>query len=833
MTELVRQSQHIKGLVRELFALDTVLASTRSADLYKAIDLERDQPVLLWMLRDPLPLHSTVAEKFLAHVKSFQRVQAVGEHILFFGMDGAGYGFVVLPPLDGQPLAFAEKSGGRASMSEPERRFTSCVKLVEQCHREGIICGDLSHSSFWVNRDGDVQLIGVLGAYDSEIVNRTGLPPVQSIHFIAPEQGESALTKACDVFALGVLGYYLFTGHFPYGDDPTVTTEWLIEKIPALTTHGQFAPLWADALLRQCLVADPDLRFPDAPTLQRGIGEARANAIDQAEMPTKRTSDAIVAPKAAKLGKTGLSRGPSVSQTRPAAPAPKKTSPFVRLRLVVAVFAVFVISLVVASQVTSRKGSESEEVPQDLALHRAAAAGNPDMQRAIAALPVSQQELAEAANRFEALVASDDPLAHVVLVKSALEAKTIEVRNLAERALVDRVRRLGMLRSAEQLRQWLRTIPSGAALPPTYEPLLKSLNATLPVEAREAELRKAYVSDPRVTLRVAASLALDSSKVEEYQSLLSQLVGDALSMDVASQHSALALMLAHPELAVIFGDDVVQKRAELPDGDVTWLLGLLGNRNDFYVRPFASLAVERGLLPPLRRFYLTVISEQGDALPPDVMNALVRASAGALLVDKKTGANDIASIGQWENRASVRILLVICADTTDPALLTEAFDTLAAKSVAEQPAAGLIEWVRKSHWDTRAMFAHAIGTVGVLDLLPPGQAQDAFIAFEPHLKDSRLVNLLLGTKDEQITKVMLEKYASSFDLGTLLSLLRHDSAEVRKLVVPALGRYNDIGAIKLILDRFEQESDEGVRQLYRETFWFVREREASKQNAKQ
>lgn len=819
--QLVKVSQ-LKAALSELYSLETHFASTRSADLYKAFDKSLNIAASLWVLRHPLALHSQGVDRFIARMQAVQKLLRSSPcHVLDFGVDNAGMAFAALPPLDGVPFY-----SGTREVPEIERRFMAAVRLVSEFHNRGIVFGDLCHSSFWLDRSGEVWLVGVMGSFDSEAVATAMMPPLETLHYVAPEQrAGGGAEQASDVFALGVLGYFLFTGQFPLGQGDEVFSQALdLSRVEPVSKYLSAPPAWADDIFRRCINPAPEKRFPSARALFEGIMQARSHALMQSELPvkskrvgSKEAAGSSLSRVSAVFSPLAFEQGEETPPGPAASPAgePAAGSALVA-RLIIVFAAVFIVSLFAAWHLMSRQTPSDRSLENDLSLHRNAVGGNEQLRQAIDAIVQSQLSLSEKAGKLEELVRSDDPLAHDVLVKSAVEAESPELRGISEKAIVERTRRLGMLRTAEQVRQWLRTLPAGQ-LPASYEPLLKALNGSLPGEARDAELREAYATNPKVALKFASALALDSPRIGDFQIVISQMVGDALGMEEARLRSALALILAHPDLALAFGDDIVQRRGEIPDGDIVWLLKLLADRNDLNVRAFANLAVERGVLSPLRKSFLSLVRDRDD-LPGDVLNSLVKAAAGSL------SAEDVGAFGRWFDTESERILLGICADVSDPVVSAEAFDIMAGKSLTIQPSAALVEWVRQNYWAKRADFAKPIGVLGNLDLVSLDQVKESVTVFDRYVKDSRLINLLLEANHPIVTKVVLEKYSELLSLGALLNLLRNSDKTVRMLAVRALKPYNDIGALKIIIDHYEHEKDEEVKKVYRETFWMIEKR---------
>ena len=810
------RSLHVRGVLSDYFTLEGHIASTRSADAYRAVHKARSASVCLWMLRHPLSTRSDAVARFMDRLRQIQELKSPLCQVLDFGVDSSGMAYAVLPPLDGTPLL-----GSAQDVTELERRFTACVRLVEKLHSVGVVCGDISPSSFWVSRTGDIWLTGVMGSFDAEAAATAVMPPIETLQYVSPEQrAGGAVEQASDVFALGVLGYYLFTGHFPFGDNSSVFSPDLdLGVVTPLSNWIPNPPAWGDEVLLRCLDPAVERRFPSAGAVLQGMVEVRQRILSESELPVGRGRREII------LKRRGTGADAPAAVTGPGLPEkgklpagePETNGSVQTWKLVLTALLIFIASLLLAWRLLDAGNFLSGSIP-GLSIRPEAASGNPQMQQAISVLSGPQGVVSEMAAKLAELVVSDDPLAHEILVKSASEASLAEMRALSEKAIIDRTRRLGSQRAAEQARLWLRTVPVGE-VPPSYEPLLRALNPNLPASGRDAALREAYATEPKVALRIAAALALDSKQIQDYQVIMAQLVGDSLGSADAARHSVLGLILAQPDLALVFSEDVVARKADIPDADLGWVLSLLADRNDLNVRAFAELAVEKGTLPPVRSMFLKTVSERGD-MPPEVLNVLVRAAAGSLVVQ------DLSVFGRWYDEQAEKLLLAICADAPDEKVRVEAFEVLAGKSLSTQPAATLTDWVRRNVWEKRAEFARSVGVLGSLELYPFEKARDSLTVFDPYLKRSPgLLKALIDVGDPRLTRLLIERYSNSLGYQALLNMLGHKDPNVRIMVIRALKGYNDVSALKTILDYYEKEKDPEVKKEYKQSFWMLDKRQ--------
>ncbi|WKZ56437.1 MAG: hypothetical protein QY326_06805 [Bdellovibrionota bacterium] len=825
MSDVGHTTLQTEGVVNDYYLIESHLLSTRSADAYSAIDKSRKVGVMLWMLRHPLARSSEAAERFLRRMQTIETIEPLVCEMVAYGIDAAGIGFAVFPRMDGFSVV-----SGNIEVHEAERRFMWALRLIDRMHLAGVVCGDLCGSSFWVERGGDLKLVGALGSFDAEAAATAMVPPLDTLPYMSPEQRTGAgVAAASDVFALGVLGYYLFTKQYPFGtQQPGQPADFNPAKIRPIATFVNQPPVWADEVLRRCLHSDPSERYATAGAVLAAISEVRAAAFSAERTPVRSQRDAVLVKRSGSIDSGVAKVGPSPlahrTEKKASESEPEEATLTAKgnLRMLIGGVGFLVLAAIIGSQLF---GDGGKPAPTRPAATSPDGLVNEELQTAINIVEETDVELAEKAAQIDKIVSSDDPIAHAALVRAAMEAKSEKMRLLAEQAIIDRARRLGLLRSSEQVRQWLRTVRT-ESIPSYYEPILQSLDLTLPMEARNQTLRQAYPSNPLLVLRLSASMALDSKKLTDYQEILAQLVGDSLKLEDAPQHSTLALILAHPELALVYADDVIQNRASLPDNDILWLLKLLIDRNDPNVRPISSLAVERGVLTPMRSLFVSYVRDRAD-LEPAVIAALVRASAGVVR------SQDVASFGRWYDVEAEKVLLAVAADLEDPNLAVEVFDTLAGKSLTVQPSKDLSDWVRTFAWDDRGKFTRLIGLLGHPTLAAKEAIVAEFSVVDEFSKDRRLMDILLSSDIAVVVDQVLSRYGGSMGVSSMLRLLGNPDPQIRMTAIQALKESRDIGVAKIIIDHYEREKDPAVREAYKQQFWFIQQREREGASATQ
>ncbi|MFH1464949.1 MAG: bifunctional serine/threonine-protein kinase/formylglycine-generating enzyme family protein [Pseudomonadota bacterium] len=121
-------------------------------------------------------------------------------------------------------------------------------------------------------KEADKDRVGSYRANDPALATREGLV-AGTPAFMSPEQarGETDLTPACDVYALGGVLYMVIFGHHPYEEKGAREVLKLVRGGPPPFPPAPWAPLHLVTICRKALSKNPDERYQDASALAAEI----------------------------------------------------------------------------------------------------------------------------------------------------------------------------------------------------------------------------------------------------------------------------------------------------------------------------------------------------------------------------------------------------------------------------------------------------------------------------------------------------------------------------------------------------------------------------------
>ena len=811
----------IDGLIRDHFVIEGKLFSTCLADLHKAIDRYSHAPVTLWILRHPLPLDSEETEAYISRIDKIQTLRPRVVSILSYGIDGSGTVFAAIPPLDGYPLI-----SGNIELLERERRFTSCVELIERFHSAGIVCGDLTTQSFWVGRSGQVIFTCPLGL---PAIWQDVADPIRIGNFLpylAPEikEGE-APTFSSDVFSLGVLGYFLLSGEFPIDRESEERGVHLVRPLKRVMTVAP--PIWGDTLLLRCLEYDPGERPKSAAELRDAILEVKKQTYLAQLAPAKLGAE-LAAAKEDKVRdqEATMTTGPSVKPISTVVQEGSEEAPKWYERypqsvligagagavLLVALFCWLVFSLLSQSQPAQMPHqSESQSVAG-----RPVGENESQIRQAVSLIGEQEPSSLDLKKHFDEIAASNDPVAQEELISGVLHPASALARAYAEKAIIDRSARLGFKRTSEQVRAWLQALPSGN-LPESYEAILRLVDPTLPMPRRVEYLKKAFPTASNDVTRITAALAFDTSDFVTLRPVLAEFLQKTRGVTITDTMTLIDMVFLAPDLTSLFGKDALAQVDKLSSEEILGLINTLADSQDSHVKSLVQEAQKRQLFSPIRSLFATLVVQSID-LTPDTIRSLVHAMTGTF------SASDVKGFGSWYSVDTERTLLALCVDLKDPALVTSVFDVLAARALSIPPTPVMVPWIKDKAWERRAEFARLLGIMALSETLPEETRSEVLSAIDANINNQSFIDMLLDSAPPFVLRYIIDKHSGHIGPSQAYNLLANPDKQIRMVAVALLKGNNDVGAIQLIINRFDVETDPDVKKTYADTFWFIQRR---------
>ena len=245
------------------------LGSGATATVYLAHDDKHDRQVAIKVLRPDLTA-TLAGERFLREVAIAAQLQHPHILPLLDSGEAAGSVYFVMPFAEGETLRTRLARAGRLSVAETVRIMVDVADALVYAHGRGVIHRDIKPDNIMLSgRHAVVMDFGVAKALNAAGAPNAGLTVGVALGtpaYMAPEQAlaDPRLDHRVDLYALGVLGYELLTGHPPFrGGAQDVLTAHVVMTPEPVTGERPDLPAPLAELIMRCLAKEPDQR-PDS-----------------------------------------------------------------------------------------------------------------------------------------------------------------------------------------------------------------------------------------------------------------------------------------------------------------------------------------------------------------------------------------------------------------------------------------------------------------------------------------------------------------------------------------------------------------------------------------
>ncbi len=186
------------------------------------------------------------------------------------------YSYIVMEYVEGGTL---EKFCRPGELMEPRavaEVIFKCVRALAFAHALGLTHRDIKPGNILHNEGTDIK-IADFGAAINRVSDRTMIMNVGSPAYMAPElvTGTAQASEITDIYALGIVMYYMLTGELPFKGANTMSVIYQIvntEPAPP-SAHRQGISPELDAIVMQAIAKDPARRFPDWDAFGQALAE--------------------------------------------------------------------------------------------------------------------------------------------------------------------------------------------------------------------------------------------------------------------------------------------------------------------------------------------------------------------------------------------------------------------------------------------------------------------------------------------------------------------------------------------------------------------------------
>ena len=188
--------------------------------------------------------------------------------------DANGTPYFVMSYVRGESLAERLKRERRLSAAETCRILAELADALDFAHRHGIVHRDIKPENILLDAETGRPMLtdfGVATVFTSEHSRAEASKSFGTPQYMSPEQamGESEFDGRSDIYALGVLGYLMLTGHLPF--DGRTFQELAAQHVTKEPLPpSMWVPMVPDsvaAIVLRCLAKDPSGRWPNAKSL--------------------------------------------------------------------------------------------------------------------------------------------------------------------------------------------------------------------------------------------------------------------------------------------------------------------------------------------------------------------------------------------------------------------------------------------------------------------------------------------------------------------------------------------------------------------------------------
>jgi len=274
--------RHAKEERISIFILKEPIGAGYFAEVWQALDTSMNRQVALKIFYDDIIAQSDVAKAILKEAETQARIQSdrvTPIYACHLDHDsGPGPYYIAMRLMSGGTLDDLLEREHRLPVPKALSIVRDVVEGLKAAHEADIVHRDLKPNNVLFDSHGRAALADFGIAKDLRVQGRGksifGRPGTGTPHYMCPEQHlGTEVTKAWDIYGVGVLLYEMLSGNTPFdGSSDVAMYRAKTEKpVPPLRSVVPDIPPRLELVIQRCLDPDVGSRYPDCYALERAL----------------------------------------------------------------------------------------------------------------------------------------------------------------------------------------------------------------------------------------------------------------------------------------------------------------------------------------------------------------------------------------------------------------------------------------------------------------------------------------------------------------------------------------------------------------------------------
>lgn len=263
------------------YSLERELGRGGMGIVYLAREVQLERLVAIKVLPAALSERPGFRERFLREARTAAQLSHPNIVPIHRVGEAGGFVFFVMAYVDGETLGNRIRTRGPLGAADVARVLREVAWALAYAHGRGVIHRDVKPDNILIENGTGRALVtdfGIARVRQAEPEDETERA-MGTAAFASPEQiAGGDVDGRSDIYALGVVGYYVVSGRLPYEarSVPALVGKQLGEPAPPVERAAPGVPAALARAIDRCLHRDPEGRFPG--------GEALADALEPASI---------------------------------------------------------------------------------------------------------------------------------------------------------------------------------------------------------------------------------------------------------------------------------------------------------------------------------------------------------------------------------------------------------------------------------------------------------------------------------------------------------------------------------------------------------------------